>query len=144
MKTSTCLDGVYFGSSSAIVSAIVLFVTLRPICHYRSELFVALVALALIDSLSDAYALWNSTGGRCGPSLALGTKVVMSGLLALLVARSASPHVVYLVVGLMAIGHFVLSVVRHRWEEALFMFGGAIISSIVLHLLVQRLTQKRP
>lgn len=130
-------------TSSAIVSALVLFVTNRPISRYRTELFLALVALVLVDVLSDLYMLWSGEGRRCVTLVSLATKVVLSGTLALLVARSAQPHVIYAMVGLMVVGNFVLSVIHDRWEEALFMFGGAILASFVLHLLFTHLTRKR-
>jgi hypothetical protein len=75
------LHGVRFGLSSAVVSAVVLSIALRPWVRFRVTLVASLLTIALVDSLADAYALWNAQSINSA-LLSLVTKILVCGSLA--------------------------------------------------------------
>jgi hypothetical protein len=81
------LHGIRFGLSSAVVSAVVLSIALRPWLRFRITLVASLLTIALVDSLADAYALWNAQSINSAV-LSLVTKVAVCGGLAYAAARA--------------------------------------------------------
>jgi hypothetical protein len=81
------LHGIRFGLSSAVVSAVVLSIALRPWVRFRITLIASLLTIALVDSLADAYALWNAQSINSAV-LSLVTKITVCGGLAFAAVRS--------------------------------------------------------
>jgi len=82
------LHGIRFGLSSAVVSAVVLSLALRPWSRFRITLVASLVTIAVVDSLADAYALWTAQS-ITSALFSLATKLLVCGGLALAAVRGS-------------------------------------------------------
>jgi hypothetical protein len=58
------LMGTRFGMASAVISAVVILLSMRPIARFRFTIIAALLTIALVDSLADGYALMNAAAER--------------------------------------------------------------------------------
>lgn len=167
------LLGLRFGMASAVISAIVILLSLRPISRFRFTIVASLLMIALVDSLADGYALLNAvadagrdaTRREAGPAVAsIAAKFVVCGSLALAVyyagraaGRARSPRYrrrVLLVYGLAAA--FVAAQIalttlsaepEKRWSEAAVLaglFAGAVLLSLALRRLLHRIAPEGP
>ena len=141
--TMSCTDGLYFGIASATTSSVVLIASLRPVDRFRMALVASLVAIAIVDALSDAYALWNSTGSTCTASTSLAVKVAIAGGLAMMIANRVRQRVVYVVLGAVVAVLVALSAMRHTVGEGIFMFVGAAVASFVLRMIMAKFFKKQ-
>lgn len=136
---ATCTDGLYFGASSAIISSVVLIASLWPAAKFRFTLVIALVTIALVDSIGDAYALWNSGSNVCGALASIGIKVAIAGLLAGMVLARAPGGSILVVLGAIVAAHLAVSALRHWFVPAIGTFAAAILASLLLRKVAQGL-----
>lgn len=160
--------GVRFGMASAVISAVVILMSMRPLSRFRFTIIAALLTIALVDSLADGYALMNAAikhngedGGataavaRSASSAAssIVAKVFVCGSLAVLVwltskraataaGRKVSPAVVYAVAAAFAAAQIVLTAVTTTREDRLqqmALLAGLFVVAVFLSLLLRRL-----
>lgn len=148
------LSGVRFGMASAVLSAVVLVLSLRPLSKFRTALVASLLTIALVDSMADAYALFNAVGDLATAAASIGAKFTVCGVLAAMAyfggrrpsAAAATQRGLFLVTAAFVAGQMLLTLftgdVKHRGEQAA-MLGGlfvvAVIISIGLNRIVSRL-----
>lgn len=133
----SCVHGLFIGTASSVVSVVVLFISLFPIHRFRTALIASLLTLALVDSLSDAYALWNSTEDFCSAGVSMGTKVVLCGLLAFLIWKRLNPKIVYGVAALVVVIHIIISAIRHQDFRSFGLLAIAVVLSLLLNRLLK-------
>lgn len=138
--------GLRFGFASAILSAIVILVSLRPLAEFKVAAFVALVTIALVDSIADAYALYNAehdttthTSATTTALSSIAAKVTVCGGLALAIYFRATPALIYGILGLMAISHLIITANN---VETTAIFAAAVALSLGLNKLVKTLESK--
>jgi hypothetical protein len=163
-KDEGWLHGVRFGMASAVISAVVLVLTLRPLHRFRVALVASLLTIALVDSMADGYALFNAAGDVGSALASIAAKLTVCGSLAALaylggrgvvgrsgsaVATPASRRAQLALYGLVAafvVGQLVLtsltSEMEDRFRETALLVGlfvAAVLLSILLNKLVSRL-----
>jgi hypothetical protein len=165
---SSLLIGLRFGMASAVISAVVILLSMRPIARFRFTIIAALLTIALVDSLADGYALMNAAANRGGeenaeprPDVAhsaasavasIVAKVVVCGSLAALVWLSkagaggrrltVAPWVIYAVAAAFAGAQIVLTAVtttRSSRLPQMALLAGLFAAAVVLSLLLRRL-----
>lgn len=161
------LEGVRFGMASAVVSSVVIVLSLRPIHKYKVALVAALLAIALVDSLADAYAIWTAWGDVESSIASMVTKIIVCGSLALMIGyakgRPASasaqhssspsspsrhrkkrsfaipPRLIYLVLAIYVSAQLILTIVtKHDIPPTLILFVVAVGLSFVIKTIVDR------
>ncbi len=143
MATSKILDGIRFGSASALVSAVVLLISIRPIHKYRVLLIVTLLTIALIDSLADAYAIWAARSNTWEALFSLVSKVVICGLLALMVHLRVQPRIVYAALVVMVVSQIVFTALTHHDVYKISgIFAIAVVISLGMNRLVNAIDKK--
>lgn len=147
---SESLHGIRFGLSSAVVSAVVLSIALRPWVRFRITLVASLLTIALVDSLADAYALWNAQS-ITSALLSLATKVLVCGGLAF--AAAANKWALFRsLLAIFVVAQFVSVTVLDKDDgkprapsEALpdlALVGGIFAIAVLLSLLLNRLVNR--
>lgn len=131
--------GLRFGTASAVASSLVLLVTLRPISRFRSALVAGLLTIALVDSMADAYAIWNAKERASTVGWSLGAKVIICASLAFVVARgSARSKTPYVLLAAFVGAQLLISASAHElWKTAAF-FGAASVLALALNATVVR------
>jgi hypothetical protein len=137
-------SGIRFGGASALVSAVVLVISMRPIARFRLLLIVALLTIALVDSLADAYAIWAARESTGEAVFSMITKILVCGLLALLIHLKARDRTIYAVLVVMIVVHLgFTALTQHEDGMATFkllgIFAIAVVVSLGMHRLVHRL-----
>jgi hypothetical protein len=158
------LHGVRFGMASAVISAVVLVLSLRPLHRFRVALVASLLTIALVDSMADGYALFNAAGDVGSALASIAAKLTVCGSLAVLaflggrgvvgsgsraVSTAASRRAQLALYGLVAafvVGQLVLttltSEMEDRFRETALLVGlfvAAVVLSIGMNKLVSRL-----
>lgn len=146
------IKGLRFGLASAILSAIVILVSLRPLAKFKVAAFVALVTIALVDSIADAYALYNaehdsatSTSATATALSSIAAKVTVCGGLALVIYFRATPALIYGILGLMVISHLAMTGLAKEGTSigaTTAIFAAAVALSLGLNKLVRTLESK--
>jgi hypothetical protein len=139
----SALEGVRFGLASAVVSAVVLVLSLRPIYKFRVALVASLIAIAAVDSLSDAYALWSASGDFIVAGSSMAAKVTVCGVLAAMVySHNVKPALVYMMTAVFVVAQIVLTYVAGaEMVSTVGLFAAAVALSFVLNKLVSRLEE---
>lgn len=149
------LEGVRFGMASAVVSSVVIILSLRPMHKYKVALVAALLAIALVDSLADAYAIWNAWGDTESSIASMVTKIIICGSLALMIVyakgkgRAAAsprtrrfaipPGLIYAVLMIFVAGQLILTIVtKHNIPSTLILFVVAVGLSFIIKTIVDR------
>ena len=152
------LEGIRFGMASAVVSAVVIVLSLRPMHKYKVALVAALLAIALVDSLADAYAIWNAWGDVASSLASLFTKVFICGSLALMIVYSRArrgsssslrqsghsfsipPAAIYATVLVYVLGQITLTILtKHDVSSTIVLFVAAVGLSFVIKNVVDRI-----
>lgn len=142
-------SGIRFGGASALVSAVVLLTSMRPIARFRLLIIVALLTIALVDSLADAYAIWAARESTAEAVFSMITKILICGLLALMIHYKVRDRIIYAVLVVMIVGHLVFTALtQHEDGMATFkllgIFAVAVVISLGMHRLVHRLDKAHP
>lgn len=151
------LLGVRFGTASAVVSAVVILLSMRPIARFRFTVIAALLTIALVDSLADGYALMNAAvnkGDEARPDPAhsssaaaasIAAKVTVCGSLALLVWRASPPRLIYALAAAFVVVQIALTAYttsRDNMAGAMAALGGLFVAAVVLSLVLRRLLDR--
>lgn len=139
------LDGVRFGSASALVSAVVLLISIRPIAKFRLVLIVALLTIALVDSLADAYAIWAARSGVMEAVFSMVSKILICGLLALMVHLRVNPRIVYATLVLLVASQITFTALtQHDVFKITGIFAIAVVVSLGMNRLVNAVDKRHP
>lgn len=131
--------GLRFGTASAVASSLVLLVTMRPISRFRSALVAGLLTIALVDSMADAYAIWNATELAATVIWSLAAKVVICASLAFVVARGPpSGAVAYALLAAFVVAQLFISASAHELWKTIAFFAMASAVAIGLNATVIR------
>jgi hypothetical protein len=157
------LAGVRFGMASAVLSAVVLVLSLRPLHRFRIALVASLLTIALVDSMADGYALFNAVEDLGTAAASITAKLTVCGSLAVLAffAGRSGPGqtlkptagskraqvMLYALTAAFVVGQFALTMLTveakdDRWSEAgllVLLFVAAVGLSLVLNRLVAKL-----
>jgi uncharacterized membrane protein YjgN (DUF898 family) len=142
-------SGIRFGGASALVSAVVLLTSMRPIARFRLLLIVALLTIALVDSLADAYAIWAARESTSEAVYSMMTKIFICGILALMIHYKVRSGIIYVALVAMIVAHLVFTALtQHDDGMATFKLLGiflvAVVISFGMHRLVHRLDKAHP
>lgn len=158
------LEGIRFGMASAVISAVVLVLSLRPLHRFRIALVASLVTIALVDSMADAYALFNAAGDPISALASVAAKLLVCGSLAALAyygardvrgsgsrsiptpASRRTQIILFAAVAVFAAGQLALTVAtsdaEHVGQETALLaalFVGAVLISLGMNKLVSSL-----
>jgi hypothetical protein len=144
------IAGVRFGMASAVLSAVVLVLSLRPLAKFRIALVASLLTIALVDSMADGYALFNAVAdyGTAGASIAakfavcgsLAAVAYFSGRGALGVRRGQ--QALLLLTAAFVAGQLLLTVLTSEAEDRgreLGILVGLFIGAVALSLVLNRI-----
>jgi lysylphosphatidylglycerol synthetase-like protein (DUF2156 family) len=133
------MEGIRFGLASAVVSAVVLVLSLRPVSKFRVALVASLIAIAAVDSLSDAYALWSASGDFIVAGASMAAKITVCGVLAAMVYNRVHHSAVYVVT--MA---FVVAQILFTYIAGANMFStiGLFVAAVVLSFLLNKIVSR--
>lgn len=137
------LEGIRFGSASALVSAVVLLISIRPISRFRVLLIVSLLTIALVDSLADAYAIWASRSGVHEAIFSLVSKILICGLLALMVHLKVNPKTIYTTLAILVVAQIAFTALtRHGVMQISGIFVIAVVVSLGMNRVVRAVDKK--
>jgi hypothetical protein len=133
--------GLRFGTASAVTSSLVLLLSMRPMGQFRSALVASLLVLAFVDSLADAYAIWNTRVSFGDVVVSIVSKLVVCGSLAFAVYKGWAPIVVYGLLAAFVAAHLVLT--HDHILSSVVLLCAAVAASLLIHRLLQ-LRKSRP
>jgi hypothetical protein len=141
--TESLMEGIRFGLASAVVSAVVLVLSLRPIAKFRVALVASLIAIAAVDSLSDAYALWSASGDFIVAGASMAAKITVCGVLALMVYHRVHNSAVYIVTALFVVAQIVFTYLAGAdMLSTVGLFVAAVGLSFLLNKVVSRVEEQ--
>jgi hypothetical protein len=153
MEDEGALAGVRFGMASAVLSAVVLVLSLRPLAKFRTALVASLLTIALVDSMADAYALFNAVGDLATAAASIAAKFTVCGVLAAMAyfggrrpgAVAATQRGLYLVTAAFVAGQLLLTLftgdAKHRGEQAA-MLGGLFVAAVIISIGLNRIVSR--
>ena len=163
------MQGLRFGLASAVLSSVVLVLSLRPIHRFRVALVASLLTIAVVDSMADAYALFNAAGDLASAGASIVAKLVVCGSLAILAyfagragsrrrgSGSSAPGSVetpasrraqlllYAVVAAFVAGQLLLTVLTSESGEGfkdVALLAGMFVGAVALSLAMNRLVSR--
>ena len=157
LSDSGALAGVRFGMASAVLSAVVLVLSLRPLSKHRIALVASLLTIALVDSMADAYALFNAVGDLGTAATSIAAKFAVCGSLAAVAyfsnrtARGMKhgQRVLFALTATFVVGQLALTVAtseqKDRTKEIgilVALFVGAVVLSLGLNRIVASLERR--
>lgn len=143
------LTGLRFGMASAVISAVVLVLSLRPLARFRIALVVSLLTIALVDSMADAYALFNAEGDYGSAGMSIAAKVAVCGSLAAVAylggrgatATRRTQGLLYVMAAAFVAGQLLLTVLTSdsgdRGKEAATL-AGLFVAAVALSVLLNK------
>jgi hypothetical protein len=148
------MAGVRFGMASAVLSAVVLVLSLRPLARFRIALVASLLTIALVDSMADAYALFNAVDDITTAAGSIAAKFGVCGTLAAIAYFGGrrpgqlrkTQGVLYVVTAAFVVGQLLLTLFtgeeKERGHQAALLLGlfvAAVVISLGLNRIVARL-----
>lgn len=142
-EKASAMEGIRFGLASAVVSAVVLVLSLRPIAKFRVALVASLIAIAAVDSLSDAYALWSASGDFIVAGASMAAKITVCGVLAVMVYNRFHTTAIYATTLAFVVTQIAFTYIAGAdMLSTVGLFVAAVALSFLLNKIVSRVEQQ--